>query len=90
MGTFKRYDIAIIFPDWYHFLHEVEFPKGYQPDGILVSYDDEHFDASWLDGYGVPVVNIFAHGRNQFSTIGACSRSLAKVIVDQFDRRSSD
>jgi len=112
MGISKHYDIAIIFPDWYHFLHEVvegileirgirhhchfrnfistdfneavEFPKGYQPDGILVSYDDENFDASWLDEYGAPVVNIFAHGRNQFPTVGACSMSLAKVIVDHF------
>ena len=117
MKSTKIYDIAIIFPDWYHFLHDVmegvleipgvrhhchfrnfistdfnepvEFPKGYQPDGILVSYDDSYFDASWLADYGVPVVNIFSSNKNpnqhSYPTVGVDPKSLTKIIVGHFD-----
>ena len=112
MKPTQCYDIAIIFPDWYHFLHDVvegilgisgvrhhchfrnfisadfnepvEFPKGYHPDGILVSYDDSQLDASWLEKFGVPIVNIFTSTRRKFPTVGTCPQSMAKVIVNHF------
>jgi LacI family transcriptional regulator len=112
MEPTKRYDIAVIFPDWYSFLNEVmegvlaihsirsqchfrnfistdfnqpaDFPHGYQPDGILVSYDDDQFDAGWLDDLDIPVVNIFASNTQKHPTVSSDLESLARVAVDHF------
>lgn len=112
MTSNKRYDIAIILPDWYAFLHDVmegvletrgirdhchfrnfiskdfnqpiEFPKGYQPDGILVSYDDDHYDASWLNDFDIPIVNVFSSSTQAHPTVSACPRSMAKIVVEHF------
>ncbi|NWK55848.1 substrate-binding domain-containing protein [Verrucomicrobiaceae bacterium N1E253] len=112
MGTDKRYDIAIIFPDWYAFLHDamegvleirgirrhchfrnfiskdfsqaVDFPKGYRPDGIIVSYDADHMDAPWLEELDIPVVNIFSSTNRIFPTVGVCPVSMAQTIVEHF------
>lgn len=66
------------------FNEPVEFPKGYKPDGILVSYDDDHYDGRWLADYGVPVVNIFSSIKHQFPTVRTCPQSLGKLIVEHF------
>lgn len=112
MKPIKRYDIAVIFPDWYSFLTEVmegvldihsirshcrfrnfisldfnnpvDFPHGYQPDGILTSYDDDSFDATWLDELDVPVVNVFTSNKRKHPTISTNLESLAQVAVDHF------
>ncbi len=112
MENSKSYDIAIIFPDWYHYLQEIteqileihiirnhcnfrnfvlndfshppDFPSGYQPDGIIVSYDDSAYDAKWLKDTTVPVVNINSSNKHKHPSVGTCEKSMAKIIVDHF------
>lgn len=106
------YDIAVIFPDWYAFLHnimegileirgvrhrcnfrnfiandfsqKVKFPKGYRPDGVLVSYDDTNIDAAWLSDLDVPVVNIFSSVEPKHPSVSNCIQSLAQIVVEHF------
>jgi len=62
----------------------VEFPQGYKPDGILVSYDDDTYDAPWLDALGVPVVNIFSSVKKSHPTVGMAFHSVVKTAVEHF------
>lgn len=67
-----------------NFNEPVNFPSNYQPDGILISYDAENFDASWLKNYNVPIVNIFSALKTDFPTVGICPQSLGKLVVKHF------
>lgn len=108
----KCYNIAVVLPDWYHFLTQVmegvlaihgirshcrfrnfissdftqpvDFPHGYKPDGILVSYDDELFDAQWLDELDIPVVNIFTSSKKKHPSVGVDLQSLAQAAIEHF------
>ena len=62
----------------------VEFPHGFKPDGILVSYDDDIVDAKWLDELGVPIVNIFSSIKKSHPTVGMDIQSVAVLAVDHF------
>ncbi|MCP5537411.1 MAG: substrate-binding domain-containing protein [Akkermansiaceae bacterium] len=66
------------------FNEPVDFPHGYQPDGILVSYDDHSFEAAWLHELGVPVVNIFPTTKSNLAAVSADLKSLARVAIDHF------
>ena len=60
------------------------FPKDYTPDGILVSYDDDLFQADWLDAMDVPVVNIFNSVKKHHPSVGLDYQSIAALAVEHF------
>ena len=66
------------------FNQPVVFPQGYQPDAILVSYDEGYFDAGWLEQFNVPIVNVFSSDSNKHPSVSIDTDSIAKIIVDHF------
>lgn len=66
------------------FSQPIELPQGYKPDGILVSYDDDKFDATWLDDLDVPVINIFSSLRKRHPSVGSNFRSMVTTAVEHF------
>ena len=62
----------------------VEFPQGYQPDGIICSYDDDSYEAEWLNALGIPIVNIFSSDKKTHPTVSSSYESVSKLVVDHF------
>lgn len=73
-----------------NFSQPIEFPDGYKPDGILVSYDDDLFDAPWLDDLDIPIVNIFTSIKRSHPSVGIDFPSLAQTAVDHFRQLDFD
>ena len=64
---------------------KVDFPKGYQPDGAIVSYNDDSEDrVQWLFGLQIPIVNVFNSTNPIHPSVFTSPESLAKVIVEHF------
>lgn len=68
------------------FSQPIDFPQGYKPDGLLVSYDDDAFDAQWIEDLNIPVVNIFTSVKRTHPSVGMDFKSLAQTAVEHFQQ----
>lgn len=66
------------------FSHAIEFPDGYEPDGLLVCYDEDRIDADWIDEVGVPVVNLYSTLKKHHPSVTTDTNSIAKQAVEHF------